>query len=152
MEGENLVCLLVKSLYGLKQAGRNWCGHLRSNLESMGFNGSSFDSCLFVKVWNNSFGYVCIWVDDIYYYSRDASFFDWFKENIDATLTIGDIGPHHWFLGMQINCSENGNIRVNQKSYVERLLQRFGMEDCKAVSTPLAEKFRLSKDDSPEAG
>lgn len=151
-EGDNMVCLLIKSLYGLKQAGRNWYGHLRSHLESMDFKVSSFDSCLFVKEWEGSFGYVCIWVDDIYYYCQDLKFFDWFKDAMSAGLTIGDIGPLQWFLGMQISCNGEQGIRVNQSSYVQRLLQRFGMDECKPSSTPLADKVRLSKDDSPDVG
>ncbi len=36
--------------------------------------------------------------------------------------------------------------------YIDKLLKKFGKENCKPVSIPLAEKLTLSKDDSPLVG
>ena len=48
-DGENLICKFKKSLYGLKQSGRNWFFTLRDFLTSIGFKGSKSDPCLFLR-------------------------------------------------------------------------------------------------------
>ena len=42
----------------------------------------------------------------------------------------------------------NHRLWILQEKYVERVLQRFGMERCKSVGTPLASHFKLSKEDA----
>ena len=44
-----LVCLMNKSLYGLKQSGRNWYLTFRNFLVAKGFESSVHDNCLFIK-------------------------------------------------------------------------------------------------------
>ena len=145
------VCRLLKSLYGLKQSGRNWYKMLSEFLLTAQFDVSPHDPCLFVKQEHGNYCYVCVWVDDIIYSSADYTFYRRFEQLITTQFTIGDSGPLDWFLGMQIRC-QDGAITLNQRVYVSRLLSRFGMAECKAVSTPLAEKLVLSKADCPTQG
>ena len=44
---ENLVCRLIKSIYGLKQASRNWNKEISSFLISIDFYKLQSDECLF---------------------------------------------------------------------------------------------------------
>ena len=56
-DGNPLVCKLNKSIYGLKQSGRNWfLGHL----ETIGFEACIHDPCLFIKKWNNTLAMICV--------------------------------------------------------------------------------------------
>ena len=48
-QGYLLVCKLHKSLYGLKQSGRNWHSTLKKYLESIGFVACVHKSCLSVR-------------------------------------------------------------------------------------------------------
>ena len=48
-KGKPLVCLMKKSLYGLKQSGRNWYLKFRNFLVAKGFESSVHDNCLFIK-------------------------------------------------------------------------------------------------------
>ena len=63
--GEKLVCKLKKSLYGLKQSGRNWNCLLHGYLTQEGFVQSLADPFVYVK--STEFGQVIaiVWVDDI---------------------------------------------------------------------------------------
>ena len=44
-----------------------------------------------------------------------------------------------WFLGMKIEVSEDV-VKISQVDYINRMLEKFGMKDCKQLSTPIAEK------------
>jgi hypothetical protein len=64
--GQKLVCKLNKSIYGLKQAAKNWYEALTSLLLKKGFKRSCNDYCLFVRKEEiGTFSYVLVWVDDI---------------------------------------------------------------------------------------
>ena len=51
---------------------------------------------------------------------------------------------------MKIVKKEN-SIEINQEQYIEKLLERFGLESCKSVETPLAE-IKLTREDCPQEG
>jgi hypothetical protein len=47
-----------------------------------------------------------------------------------------DLGEIHWLLGIKIDLTDDG-ITLSQQTYIEKILERFGMQDCHSVSTPL---------------
>lgn len=59
------VCLLVKSLYGLKQALRAWFQRLGTHLRSLGFAPTGSDSSLFVYKDGDALAYLLVYVDDV---------------------------------------------------------------------------------------
>ena len=62
--GNPLVCKLRRSLYGLKQAGREWAALFSSFLISWGMTRSTIDPCLYVFRAAESILWVCVYVDD----------------------------------------------------------------------------------------
>ena len=66
-------------------------------------------------------------------------------------FTIGDCGDLTWFLGIYFEVSVD-RMTLSHSMYISNLLNKFGMENCKPVSTPLAERLTLSKGDSPLVG
>ena len=60
-----------------------------------------------------------------------------------------DLGMMHYFLGMEVWQSANG-ILLDQGKYTIDILKRFGMMDCKAMTTPMASKLKLLRDASSE--
>ena len=64
--GEKLVYKLRKSLYGLKQSGRNWNNMLHEYLLGENFTQSLADPCVYTRYSStNECTYIIIWVDDL---------------------------------------------------------------------------------------
>jgi hypothetical protein len=59
------------------------------------------------------------------------------------------LGELSFFLGLQIRQNNQG-IFISQTKYIIEMLNRFGMEDCKPVITPMQTSCKLSKDDDPK--
>ena len=64
-----------------------------------------------------------------------------------------DLGMMHYFLGMEVWKNVDG-ISLGQGKYVVEILKRFGMMECKAMTTPMASNLKLlsvSSSDSNDA-
>ena len=66
------------------------------------------------------------------------------KSMLNENFKMDDRGDLNWFLGMQILRSHD-KITVDQKKYIETVLQQFNMSDCKAVATPGEVNLKLVK-------
>ena len=54
---------------------------------------------------------------------------------MSSRFKMKDLGVLHWFLGTQFKCSD-GVIGMNQTRYIQKLLSRFRMTNCKPKATP----------------
>jgi transposase InsO family protein len=131
--GEKLVCKLNRSLYGLKQSGRNWNKLLHEHLETNRFEQSYVDNCVYTRDGGNVI--VIIWVDDIMIAAKDESLLQEVKDMFKQRFKMKDLGPLSWFLGIEFERKESC-FEMNQKKYLEKLLQKFDMKDCKPRATP----------------
>lgn len=133
--GEKLVCKLRKSLYGLKQSGRNWNSMLHQYFIQGSFVQSQADPCVYTKITETSMVIVIVWVDDIIIGGSDECVLKGVKEKLMLRFKMKNLGVLSWFLGIQFKC-ENSCIEMSQLQYVERILSRFRMTDCKAKAAP----------------
>ncbi|KAE8708629.1 Cyclic nucleotide-gated ion channel 1 [Hibiscus syriacus] len=125
---EHLVCRLKKSLYGLKQYPRQWYKWFDSYMIKIGYNRCEYDCCVYVKSLD------------------DGSFIFSITE-----FDMKDLGAAKKILGMEI-CRDRDSrkLRLSQRGYVEKMLERFAMSSAKLVSTPLANHFKLSSEQCPK--
>lgn len=62
----NKVCLLLKSIYGLKQASRIWNAKVHNLLSSNGYKQSKCEPCVYLKRYNKDITIIALYVDDFY--------------------------------------------------------------------------------------
>ena len=129
------VCKLNKSLYGLKQAPRAWYDKLFQTLVSLGFTNSQSDCSLFVNF--QPFPVlVLVYVDDILVTGPNTSMCQKFIQQLSSLFTVKDLGPLHYFLGLEVHRSPEG-IFLSQSKYVLDLLVKTHINGCKPCITPL---------------
>ena len=74
-----------------------------------------------------------------------------FKGAMMKEYEMTDLGPMKYFLGIQV-CQCKGEIFISQEKYLEDLLKRFQMNNCKPVATPMTFNEKLHSDDGAEKG
>ncbi|CAN6678923.1 unnamed protein product [Malus baccata var. baccata] len=89
---------------------------------------------------------VSIYVDDIIYTGSCQDLMDDFKSDMMLKYEMTDLGLLHHFLGMGVMQTEE-YIFIHQRKYASSLLKKFGLQDCKSVSTPLVPSDKLRKED-----
>lgn len=130
------VCKLNKSLYGLKQASRQWNIALTQKLLSFGFSQSKHDNCLFTRTTAAGFISLLVYVDDVLIASDNSVLISQVKEFLDAEFTIKDLGVAKYFLGLEIARSSRG-IYINQRKYTLDLISDAGLSGARPVDTPM---------------
>ena len=137
-KGEKLVCQMKRSLYGLKQSPRNWNQVIDAWLTEYGLTASSADPCVYVRRSpDGSLLIVMLWVDDLIICGNNAAEIDHFKETISKRFDMKDLGDLSNILGLKVIRDRPARIlEIHQEEYIDEVLQRFGMTDCKPVGTP----------------
>lgn len=134
-DGNKLVWKLNKSLYGLKQSGRNWNNLFHSFLDSEQFKQSYADPCCYVKNDSNSILIIIIWVDDIILASNSNALINEFKQSICSRFNMKDLGKLSWFLGIEF-AIDNECIKMSQTKCINKMLKRFNMLDSNPKTIP----------------
>uniref|UniRef100_A0A2N9EJA7 Reverse transcriptase Ty1/copia-type domain-containing protein n=1 Tax=Fagus sylvatica TaxID=28930 RepID=A0A2N9EJA7_FAGSY len=142
----NQVCKLTKSLYGLKQASRQWFAKFSSTILQHGFIQSKSDYSLFTRSHGSSFLALLVYVDDILIASNDMESVTKLKKSLDAEFKLKDLGNLKYFLGLEVARSSKG-ISLCQRKYALEILSDSGMLGSKPVQTPMEQNLKLSETD-----
>ena len=114
----------------------------------MGFTKSKTDSNLYYKVEEGNIVILLLYVDDLFVTGMDGLIDD-MKRNLVVEFETKDLGMMHYFLGMDVWQNADG-ISLGQGKYALEILKRFGMMDCKAMTTLMASNLKLLSDASSE--
>ena len=143
------VCKLNSSLYGLKQSARCWNLVIDKYFKSKNFVQNQADPCVYYKYEVNKDGdkiivVVAIYVDDSIICSNKMDVLKSVKEQLSAHFEMDDRGEIHYILGMSVHRDRKQKIlTIDQKCYLENVLLKFNMEDCKAIATPIDPALNL---------
>ena len=128
----NWVCKLKKSIYGLKQSPRIWNERLSSVLEDIGCHRCKLDPCIYFCSSRDAL--VACFVDDILVAGERVQR-DKITEHLQSSFKIKRLGLVKNYLGVNISSTEEG-FQLSQTTYIDTLLDRFGMTSCHPSPTP----------------
>ena len=114
----------------------------------MGFAPSKLDSSLFIWQGQNESVIILLYVDDLVIANADLEDVSHVKSQLVASFKMKDQGDLHYFLRIEVIHTLEG-ILINQRHYVLSMLFKFGMTDCKSVSTPLDRNVKIRQGSAP---
>ena len=80
----------------------------------------------------------------------NSSKLDRLKKQLSKSFAMKDLGPAKQILGVRIHrYRKDKKLYISQEQYIEKVLERFNMNNAKVVSSPLATHFKLSTKQSP---
>lgn len=139
---------LKRSLYGLKQAGRTWNKTFDKALTSLGFVRLNAETCLYVLREGNKVCFLVVYVDDLLLAATDRAFMDNVKSRLRALYKMRDLGQASSVLGIKITRDRAARtVSLGQQHYVDSILKRFGMQECRDYATPMHHNVHLSATD-----
>lgn len=143
----NRVCKLNKSLYGLKQSGRNWNQLLNQTLIEFGLTRTVSDQCIYVARKPDSIVIVMIWVDDVLIAYNQKNEEEKLRAALESRFKMKYLGDASVMVGINITRDrKHRTISIDQQRYIEAILNRFGMEDCNPIATPMDVNTKYSRD------
>lgn len=139
------VCLLKKSLYGLRQSGLQWYKRLARMLNDIGFESLPQEPCVFVARNGERLMLIGIYVDDMILAANDSVWMENVKKQLGSAFEMKDMGKISTCLGIEFSRDNENRVYLSQKSYTDKVLERFGMTECKPAVTPIDVNVKLEK-------
>jgi hypothetical protein len=96
------VCLLSRSLYGLRQAPRAWFTSFATFVKQIGFQQTRSDSSLFVYRNGADMAYLLLYIDDMVLTASSSVLLQNIIDRLKTAFAIKDMGPVHYFLGIEV--------------------------------------------------
>lgn len=140
------VCKLKRSIYGLKQSSRNWNQLLNQTLIDFGLKRTTSEQCIYVLRRSDAFMLVMIWVDDILIAYNNNDEEEKLRRALSTKFRMKYLGEASVILGINITRNrKQRTISIDQRKYIEQILEKFGMRECNPVSTPMDINVKFSK-------
>lgn len=133
------VCKLLKAIYGLKQASRQWYKKVDDFLiGELGFTPTRSDPCLYILIVENKMLLIALYVDDLLIAGTDIEAIMWIKGELNTRFEMKDLGEAKVCIGLEIRRDrKEKTLSLTQSKYAASVLKRFNMSDCNPCTTPM---------------
>nr|GEX39172.1 copia protein [Tanacetum cinerariifolium] len=136
------VCLLQRSLYGLKQVLMAWFQRFASYITHIGFNHSRCDSSLFIYRQGMDTDDLLLYVDDIVLTASSQDLLQQLIRSLHHEFSMTDFDSLNYFLGIFVTRDSSGMF-LSQRKYVVEILERAHMVDCNPSRTLVDTESKL---------
>ena len=97
------------------------------------------DDCVYHKFSRSKHIFFVFYVDDILLATNDIGMLHETKRFLAKHFEMKDLGDASFVLGIQIHRDHfRRTLGLSQKSYIKKVLKRFGMQECKPRDTFVA--------------
>ena len=126
---EDYVCLLKRSLYGLKLSPRQWYKWFDSLMDTHGYMRCEYDYCVYFRVLaDGSYIFLALYVDDMLVTAKSNQEIVKLKSLLSSEFDMKDLGAAKKNLGIEIHQDRGaGKLCLSQKGYLKKVLVRFIM-------------------------
>lgn len=107
---EKKVCSLVKLLYGLQQAPKQWHQKFDEIMLSNGFKIKECDKCVYAKSTQNGYVIVCLYVNDMLMLGSNNDMIKSTNRTLTSKFHMKDLGVADVILGIKISRSAQGLV------------------------------------------
>ena len=147
LEGHTMV--MFKACYGSRTGGNRFAEKLADDLMDMDFFQSKFDPAIWMRDCGDHYEYLCTWVDDLIFASRNPM---WLMKQLENKYgyKLKGVGAPEYYLGADIKRvdkdeHDKGLLTMGSTTYVKRCLDNYekllGLKPPKKISTPLDPKY-----------
>lgn len=135
---EDQVCLLKKSIYGLKQSARVWNQTIHETLTNAGVTRSINDKCFYTRTDERGVIYIIIYVDDVLMASNSDEMLQFYEAELRKQYKIENLGEVKNYLGIRIEKHSDGYYTMDQSPYIAQIIKELGLAAAKASNIPLS--------------
>ncbi|GJU57358.1 retrotransposon protein, putative, ty1-copia subclass [Tanacetum coccineum] len=142
----NRVCKLKRSIYGLKQASRQWNKRFDDEIKKFGFTQNQDEPCVYQKASGSYVTFLILYDDDILIMGNNIPMLQDVKSYLGRCFAMKDLGEAAYILGIKIYRDRSiWLIGLCQSAYIEKILKRYFMKNSKRGTIRIQDKLRLSK-------
>lgn len=140
----NKVCLLNKSLYGLRESPRDWYECFHEFMTKTNFTRSRYDYCLYKSNAHGNPIYVILYVDDLLIFGTDKTDIEEMKQKLSKKFQMKDLGQVRNYLGIEVEYYPNKRkMFLSQEKYINSLAERYDVIQSKRFNTPMETNLKL---------
>jgi hypothetical protein len=138
-------------MYGLKQSPRMWYKKFDTYILGLGFTRSKEDHYAYFKLIGDHLIYLVLYVDNMLLIGNNKETIHDVKTQLSYKFDMKDLSASNFILGMKIKRDrKKRKLWLNQRKYVETILESFNMHECKPVKVPIPVGVNLSTDQCPK--
>nr|GEV10167.1 hypothetical protein [Tanacetum cinerariifolium] len=142
----NRVCKMKRSIYGLKQASRQWNKRFDDEIKKFGFTQNRDAPCVYLKASGSNITFLILYVDDILIMRNSIPMLQSVKTYLGKCFAMKDLGKAAYILGIMFYRDRSRQlISLCQSSYIKKISKQYCMENSERGSIPMQEKLKLSK-------
>ena len=122
---------LEKAVYGMMKSALLFYRKLVADLLSLDFEINPYDPCVANKLINDKQMTICWHVDDLFIGHEDPTvvsrFLTWLAKHYDTDDKKLNVvrGPKHDYLGMNLDFSSKGEVRIDMVPYIKKIFDAF---------------------------
>ena len=134
----------------MKQASRSWNLCFDKAVKEFDFIKNEDESCVYEKVSGSTVVFLVLYVDDILLIGNDIPTLQNVKSWLGNCFSMKDLGEAAYILGIKIYRDRSRKlIGLSQSTYIDKVLNRFSMQNSKRGFLPMLHGISLSKTQCP---